>query len=246
MFRMLPKVYFRAQVSHYVLFLVGRVGSTYLTSLLNSHGEIQALGEKSRDLRDFDAESQLKVAKELLTPPLLGKYQVTGFNAKLVHIKDLDGFAQILQQAKCKIIHLKRENRVKAVVSYLNGKRLAAATGMYGLFKETDRLPSFSVDFEEFEAALQLREKSDLELEAYVNQLQSPKLILSYEELLKNQDVFLQRVFSFLEVEIRPVTGKTLKITSDDLRDVIDNFDDLRARYRGTQYEPMFDEVIIN
>jgi len=79
-----------------------------------------------------------------------------------------------------------------------------------------------------------------------VNQLQSPKLILSYEELLKNQDVFLQRVFSFLEVEIRPVTGKTLKITSDDLRDVIDNFDDLRARYRGTQYEPMFDEVIIN
>jgi hypothetical protein len=41
------------------------------------------------------------------------------------------------------------------------------------------------------------------------------------------------------------VTGQTLKITSDDLRAAIVNFDQLRANYVGTQYEPMFDEVLL-
>ena len=57
--------------------------------------------------------------------------------------------------------------------------------------------------------------------------------------------MFLNRVFSFLEVEPRPVELSTLKITNDDLREVIVNFDELRAMYSGTQYEVMFDEVLI-
>jgi hypothetical protein len=38
--------------------------------------------------------------------------------------------------------------------------------------------------------------------------------------------------------------GKTLKHTSDDLRQVVVNLDELRARYAGTRYAPMFDEGI--
>ena len=40
------------------------------------------------------------------------------------------------------------------------------------------------------------------------------------------------------------VTSNSLKVTSDDLRDSVKNFDELRARYVGTPYEPMFDEVL--
>jgi hypothetical protein len=38
--------------------------------------------------------------------------------------------------------------------------------------------------------------------------------------------------------------GATLKHTSDDLRQVVVNFEDLRRRYAGTPYAPMFDEVL--
>ncbi len=37
-------------VTNYVLFLVGRVGSTYLTTLLQSHPDIHAMSEELRDL----------------------------------------------------------------------------------------------------------------------------------------------------------------------------------------------------
>jgi hypothetical protein len=74
--------------------------------------------------------------------------------------------------------------------------------------------------------------------------LKLPKLPLYYEDLLKDKKEFLNRVFAFLEVEPYPVQDTTLKITRDDLRDVITNFDVLRARYLGTEYETMFDEVV--
>jgi hypothetical protein len=35
-----------------------------------------------------------------------------------------------------------------------------------------------------------------------------------------------------------------LKITSDNLREAVTNFDELRACYQGTFYENMFDEVL--
>ena len=38
--------------------------------------------------------------------------------------------------------------------------------------------------------------------------------------------------------------GSTVKVTSDDLRESIENFDDLREHYVGTEYEAMFDEVL--
>jgi hypothetical protein len=84
----------------------------------------------------------------------------------------------------------------------------------------------------------------DHQMEAYVNRLGRPTLRLYYEDLLAGQEDFLRGLFEFLEVDQYPVKGGTLKITSDDLREVILNFDELRGRYVGTQYEHLFDEVI--
>jgi hypothetical protein len=40
-----------------------------------------------------------------------------------------------------------------------------------------------------------------------------------------------------------PVQGRTYKHTPDDLSQVILNLDELRARWSGTLYEPMFDDA---
>jgi len=238
-------IYFRNEITRYVLFLVARVGSTYLTSLLNSHPNITAEGEALRDLEEEGAEVQLRWAREFLNPPLVSRNAAMGFNVKLVHLVDPAAFAQLLQEQECKIIHLQRRNRIKAVVSRLNGRRLYKQTGMWGLFDESERPGAFHVDPEEFDEFLKHRERVDAELENYVDTLALPTLKLFYEDLLADEDAFLDGVFSFLDVPAKLVEGQTLKITSDDLREVILNFDEIRGNYVGTKYEAMFDEVLV-
>lgn len=238
-------VYFRNEITRYVLFLVARVGSTYLTSLLNSHANVTAAGEALRDLEEEGAEAQLQWARDFLNPPLVSRNAAMGFNVKLVHLVDPAAFAELLYEEECKIIHLRRRNRIKAVVSRLNGRRLYKRTGMWGLFDESERPGAFHVDPEEFDEFLKHRERVDAELENYVKSLELPTLNLFYEDLLADEDEFLDGVFTFLNVPAKPVEGKTLKITSDDLRDVLLNFDEIRANYVGTEYEAMFDEVLV-
>lgn len=239
------RLYFRGRVSRFVLFLVARVGSTYLTTLLQSHPDLLALSEELRDRESLGAQAQLEWTGRFLTPPIIGIHAARGFNVKLVHLVDPAAFGRLLQRQECLIVHMHRRNRVKAVVSRINGSRLHQKTGMWGLFEESDRMPPLEIDPQEFDRFLKHREKMDSELEDYVNQLGLPLLRLSYEDLLVNQDESLDRVFRFLGARPMPVIGRTLKITSDDLRVAIVNFDQLRANYVGTQYEPMFDEVLL-
>lgn len=238
-------IYFRHQASRFVILFVGRVGSSYLTSLLDSHPNIRSLYDELTELKEQGAEAQLKWADVALTPPLVGRNGAVGFKTKPANVLDLGGFTQLLQRHQCRVIQLQRRNRIKAVVSHLNGRRLAEATGMWGLFKESDRPAPFTIDPDEFEEVLHHRQKVDQDLVDYVNSLPFPRLSLDYEDLLQDEDAVLRQIFSFLNIPAKPVQGGSFKITSDDLRKVIVNFDELRANYVGTQYEPMFDEVIV-
>jgi len=238
------RIFFRPQVNTFVLFLVARVGSTYLTSLMKSHPQILALSEELRDLEEQGAVAQMKWSEKFLTPPLIGKHKVRGFNVKLVHLCDPEGFARLLNEKGCKIVHMQRRNRVKAVISRLNGERLYDKTGMWGLFNESNRLPPMHVDLAKFDEYLNHREKMDFEMDSYVRSIGRPLRPLCYEDLLADRDAFLGSLYEFLEVDPFPVQGETLKITSDDLREVVLNFDELRDHYAGTPYEQMFDEVV--
>jgi LPS sulfotransferase NodH len=241
---MKPPLFLRSQVNHYALFLVGRVGSTYLTSLLNSHPHILAHEEELRDRQAQGAEDQLDWTHRFLTAPMIGRYKAKGFNVKLVQLENPQGIAQLLRDGNCRILHMQRRNRIKAVISRINGQRLYDKTGQWGLFNETNRMPPLEVNLQQFDEYLRHRESVDQELQEYVRNLQLPTLPLYYEDMLQDQSTFLHKVFAFLEVEPRSVEGMTLKITSDSLREALVNFDEVRAMYVGTHYEAMFDEVI--
>lgn len=242
---MTAPVYLRNQVQPFVILFVGRVGSSYLTDLLNAHPNIRSLYDEVTELRDKGAEAQLSWAEEALTPPLIGRFRAVGFKTKPANLVDIDAFTKLIIDKQCKVIQLVRNNRVKSVVSHLNGRRLAEATGMWGLFKESDRPGAFAIDPEEFDRVMQHREQVDQGLIDYVASLPLPRLELDYEDLLQHRDAVLERAFTFLGVNVQPVEGPSLKITSDDLREVLLNYDELRDRYKGTKYEHMFDEVLV-
>jgi len=242
LFRFYPK----HKVHPFVVLFIERDGSTYLMSLLISHPNIHAVYERFAVMKqkEQDAEAQLQWARKFYTPPLLSRIGAIGFKTKLVDIENLDGFSGLLREKKCRIVYMNRRNHVKAVVSRINARRLHEEVGTWNLYDEKDRMPPMIIAPEEFDAYLCERKQAESELNSYVDGLQLPTLQVCYEDLVTDRDGVLQYVFDFLDVPPEPVESKSIKHTSDNLHDVIINFDELKTDYVGTAYEAMFEEVI--
>jgi len=239
--------YFRHQVTPYIILFIERDGSTYLTSLLNSHPEIEAIYERFAVLKQkgTDSTEQLEWARAFYSPPLISKTKARGFKTKLVDVLDLESFTNLLHEKQVRVIQMRRRNRVKAVISRINARRLYEATGNWNLYDKSDRMPPMLVDLAQFADFLHEREAGDDELQDYVDQLQLPVLKIVYEELLTDKTSTLAKIFSFLKIPNKAVQEKTIKNTSDDLREVVLNLDELRAHYAGTPYLEQFDEVLV-
>jgi hypothetical protein len=212
---------------------------------LNSHPNIHALSEELHDLKEKGSAAQLEWVRQYFTPPLIGRYKVVGFNTKLEQVAAPDEFAKLLKECNCKVINLQRRNRIKGTISYFVGKKLSEATGMWGLFKDENRPSAIYIAPDKFDEHLQTREQLQRDLDKYVDNLGLPTLSLCYEDLLQNKEHTLHQIFTFFQVKPLPVKAQTLKITHDDLRNAILNFDELKANYAGTQYEKMFDEILV-
>jgi len=238
-------IYFRPEIQRYVLFLIGRVGSTYLMELLNSHPNIHALSEELHDLQEKGSASQLEWVRRYFTPPLVGRYKVVGFNTKLEQVLEPEEFAKLIRDFSCKVINLQRRNRIKGTVSYFVGKKLSDSTGMWGLFKDENRPNAVYIDPVEFDDHLQTREQLQRDQDSYIKSLALPTLSICYEDLYTNKDDVLNQIFNFFDVQPLPVKAATLKITNDNLRNAILNFDELKTKYAGSQYEKMFDEILV-
>ena len=236
----------RWQVRPFVIVFVERSGSTFLITALKSNPEILSLTEKlgAMRLEGKSAEDQLAWSRGFLTPPLVGSYRAIGFKTKLIDVLDPDGFRALLQERRCHIIQLQRRNVVKAVVSTLNARRQWEASGNWNRLNGAKSLPAFEVDPAAFATLLAEREELDRQVASYVEGLNLPTLRLWYEDLLRDEEGFLSTVQTFLTGRARPVTAATLKNTGDDLSTAVVNFRELRSRYAGTPYEPMFDEAV--
>lgn len=241
------KFFLRSQVTPYVILFIERDGSTYMISLLTSHPQIQSVYERFAVMKQKGAsgKDQIEWARRFFSPPLVTKYGAVGFKTKLVDILDKSSFMQLLIEKKVRIIQMQRRNQVKAVVSRINAKRLHDVTGNWNLYNEKERLPAFEIDPQVFHQYLLERIQADEELTHFTKKLNLPTLKMVYEDLLINRDQVLSKVFDFLGVDPFPVEGKTLKNTSDDLREVVLNFEQIRSKYLGTPFESMFDEVLV-
>jgi LPS sulfotransferase NodH len=234
-------------VKQFVLLFEGRTGSTFLREVLSRHPGVLAEEEQLRHFKQAEngAARQLDWARQFLTPPLFGPHHLRGFKTKLHDVLDQPGFAQLLREKRVRIVCMQRQNRVKLTVSRFNGQRLNNKTDNWNLYRETDRQGAITIDVAKFDAALRQREQREQALEGYIQALGQPTVTVYYEDLLRDREAFLSRVYDFLDLRSRPVTTHVIKNTSDDLRNVLQNFDELRAHYAGTPYAPMFDEVLV-
>lgn len=235
-------------ITPFVILFEGRTGSTYLVEALDRHPEVRARKEVFASLRDqgWQAEHQVEWLEEFFgSPPEEEGIRALGFKTKLRDVLDPEDTARVLEKFGASVIVLLRRNRIKHLVSVFNAMRLHEETGDWNLYADGGSLPPLEIDPEQFDEWLQVREQQREEIEAYAEALSLSTLRLTYEELLLDEDALFATVFDFLGVEPRKVEGEARKATSDDLREALANFEELRARYEGTRYEPMFDEVLV-
>lgn len=232
----------------FVMIFLGRTGSSYVVEALSRHPEIMCKREEHLSTlirQKKTAKEQLDWVRAFSTQQLTAPVTAVGFKTKLKDVLDPIGFADLLTDLHARVIHLGRRNVVKTTVSWFNSIRLNEASGHWNIYDDKVRLPPANIEPDRFHSMLCAVEK-DMQREAtFVDSLDLPKLAVSYEELLLDRADFFENIYSFLDVNSYAPAEKVFKATSDDLRDALSNHDQLRARYAGTVYEPLFDEVLV-
>ena len=241
----------QTDVTPFVVLFEGRSGSTFLIESLDSHPQICAEKEFLSTLRKRITtgkeapNAQLDWVRKFLTTKSIDGCGAVGFKTKLKDVLNPEGLAKQLREIGARIILLHRRNRIKLLVSLMNAIRLNDSTGDWNLYREEDRGAPLTVDVKEFQEWLESLERHHGQLVAYVNRLQLPTLSIHYEDLLVEGRDTLEQVCDFLQVPSQTLSWNTKKNTSDNLREVILNFDELRSKFVGTAYEGMFDEVLV-
>lgn len=226
----------------FIVLMTGRTGSTLLVEALDSHPGIRARGEIRKHNHAKSTRRQLTRIRRHFASTTRS-VDADGFKLKLKDIGDEAGLAKLLGELDIHVIHLQRRNRVKHAVSLFNAVRLFKATQNWNLYSEEDQSGPFSIDPAAFEARIQKVEREGRNLTRYVATLDRPTFVVAYEDLLTRRDETLDNVFEFLGVPAQPVKSAAVKNTPDDLRLIVENFDELREAYAGTEYQAMFDEV---
>jgi hypothetical protein len=234
----------RVGLRRFVILFPGRSGGTFLASALQQHRSISLRTEPLTASQHLGGDGQARWIHEYLRGPRLGTRRAVGLTTKLGDILDPDATGRVLRDLETRIVLLERRNDVKHAISIIRARALKDSTGSWNRRTPDPGLGPIAVNPEDFAFRLERSRARKAATAAYAEHLGLPLLRVDYAELLTTPTATFARVFEFVGLAPTEVTGETYKVTSDDLRESVRNFDELRARYVGTPLEAMFDEVL--
>jgi LPS sulfotransferase NodH len=223
-----------------------RTGSNLLCTLLGSHADILCHHELFNPGGIFYAlplrngPFSLGTMEERAANPLaflarvwdanLGK-RCVGF--KMTRGQDPTVLAALLADTNVRMIVLRRANRLKTYVSEL----CAEATGQWEVYDRAALTPSrrrVRVDRRALDRSIAQNETFYASIEAGLESFGSAALGVTYERLHRDDEH--RRMLAFLGVpaEDAALTAGSVKQNSCDLRDLIENYDELARELVGT------------
>lgn len=227
----------------------GRTGSSLLGGLLNQNPSIICLGEELAHLRKDGWSAQKEWLDQLYFNTenfqdhrIKDGASAVGCKIKLRDISDPEQLLKYIEANDIKIVHMRRDNFIKQVVSSIRAMDLHKETGNYNLSaKQKDLRPdAYPIPIRKFNATLLWLLDFVHKLDVYIATLKQPPYLLSYEELNNDMLGEVHKLCAVLNAEPHDFVTNLIKVTSDDLREAVSNHDDLARFYSGTQYEDMF------
>lgn len=214
-----------------------RTGSNLLVSYLSNHPNIAVSGEIFAKLNGRKAEDVL--SDTFSEQPFFVKAR--GFKIFYYHPLDDIGVGiwdALVDMPDLHIIHLKRRNILRTVVS----RRIAGLNDAWSSTRQPDTNRATSVSFTPDELNELLAETRDWESKGDEMFHNHQKLEICYEDLTDEPKRSFGKIARFLGVKASVPKTRLKKQNPQRLRDLVRNYDELKAAFEGTQWDEMFEE----
>lgn len=227
----------------------GRTGSSLLGGILNQNPAVISIGEELAALKPGGWKKQEEWLASLYfdtqnfdDPRVKPSATAVGCKVKLRDIADPAGLRAFIESNNIKVIHLRRDNFIKQVVSSIRAMDLHQETGHYNLRANQENLKpaAYPIPPRKFNTTLLWLLDFVHRLDVFLAGLNLAPYRLSYEELQGDLEGEVNRLCAFLEVKPHPFVENLIKITSDNLAETISNYDELVRFYSDSKYGLMF------
>lgn len=235
-----------------ILLFEGRTGSSLFGGFMNQHPNICFLGEELADLKEHGWQAQQSWMDEYFNPDSgftdvrrnKENLQILGFKIKLRDIAAPPSFKEYILSNDIQIIHMYRKNMVKQTLSSIRAMDLAKTRGVYNLNRsQADEIPGkYKIPLRHFNNVLLWIMGCEGRLREFIASLgDALSFRMSYEELVSDIQGVTSNVFRKLGVEPVEVEPVLLKITSDRMEEVIENFAEIKNFYSESVLAGHFD-----
>jgi hypothetical protein len=235
-------------ISRTVMFHIGRSGSTVLADQLAQHPDIRWDGEiYETNIGLWDGrEDPLELLHRRMNagPEKTYGFEFKFFHAELIHLSLAQAIQHFVAAGFDRFIVLTRHNYLRKIVS----SRIAMETSQW-FIPDTARAKPTSIRLDVDRLSMDKQEKPLLTfLEDYDKQFAQLDTLLrdlavsqlSYEDDIENDPIAAYvKVCEFLDTPKHPTAIRYGRTTPGRLRDIIENFDELRGALQNTPYEWM-------
>jgi len=242
--------------TRFIILARSRTGSNFLRGLLNEHPQIVVLGELFQNNQEIGwaypgytqskrtlalfRDRPVKFLDQKVFRNFSNQTKAVGFKIFYYHAHSNSWkpvWEYLQNQKDLRIIHIKRKNLLKTILS----KKKADLTNIW---VDTDgnnqtRKPfSITLDFDECQELFSQTRNWENEYAAFFSKHQI--LDIFYEDLARDYSKEIQRVINFLEVDQHPVQPQTRKQAKRTLSESIENYEEIKTQFMGTEWEVFF------
>jgi LPS sulfotransferase NodH len=244
--------------TRFIILCAARTGSTMLRHMLNSHPDVRCHGEVMTG-RGLEAFAGLdRPGDSSVTGPLMerrrsdphgfleervfdpGPARAVVFKIKYEELL-LQEYAWLLEWLKrhreIRVIHLRRENRLKRLISEVTATRIY---GLYNVTTEAERPAAARVSLSAAECLEDFARTEEREALFQRHFEDHDTLETTYEAIVDDRGDVRGQLARFLVVAPMALTSPTLKLNSDDVRDMLEDYEGLATALRGTRYAAYF------
>ena len=232
----------------FLMVVSGRSGSSYLTKLVGRDNRLIMLGEMLVGKTDLQQKQILQdfFQGKMKNKSYLGKKAAIVFKTKLNDIVDRQNFLNLIKQHQPIIIINRRRNFLKQAISRARMLVLLENTAKkYGKrhhspIDKSDIVPAIRVDPDWIYRTAKNFAQRDRELEKFSQSLNDKVATIYYEDFAIEPTIAIKKLSEILEIDINIDNyDVTYKNTSEDLRQAISNYDELKTRLKDTEYLSM-------
>jgi len=237
--------------TRFILLAHQRTGSSMVMATLNKHPSIVAFGElfvksrighmvsgfnnHSKALHYLRSKDPVRFLEEHAYSSFPENISSVGFKIfpDQLERKDAAPLLPWLNENKdVKIIILTRNNLLDVHCSLA----IANKTGVFGIRKESDRqMVTINVDIHKAEAEFKRRKAGHQRArEKFVDH---EVIELAYEDIIEQPTEEFKKIQSFIGVTLTQLHVPTVKQETRPLSEVIENYDELKIKWKGAEYE---------